>query len=96
MIFSLILIFSGTQEGLRVVIGASPFNKAATAKEKEPVEMVVDTELMAVGRTPNTDGIGLEKSRVEVGERGRVKTDDHMRTADPTVFAVGDVLGPPS
>ena len=85
---------SETQEGLRVVIGASPFNIAPTAKEKEPVEMFVDTVLMAVGRTPNTDGIGLEKTRVEVDERGWVKTDDHMRTADPAVFAVGDVLGP--
>jgi dihydrolipoamide dehydrogenase len=85
---------SETQEGLRVVIGPSPFNETPTAKEKEPVEISVDTVLMAVGRTPNTDGIGLEQTRVEVDERGWVKADDRMRTADPAVFAVGDVLGP--
>ena len=84
---------SETQEGLRVVIGASPFNETPTAKEKEPVEIFVDTVLMAVGRTPNTDGIGLEQTRVELDERGWVKTDDRMRTADPAIFAVGDVLG---
>lgn len=85
---------SETQEGLRVVIGPSPFNATPTAKEKEPVEVTVDTVLVAVGRTPNTDGIGLEQTRVELDERGWVKTDHRMQTADPAVFAVGDVLGP--
>jgi dihydrolipoamide dehydrogenase len=85
---------SETQEGLRVVIGPSPFNAAPTAKEKKPVEVTVDTVLVAVGRTPNTDGIGLEQTRVELDERGWVKTDHRMQTADPAVFAVGDVLGP--
>jgi dihydrolipoyl dehydrogenase len=85
---------SETQEGLRVVIGPSPFNETPTAKEKEPVEVTVDTVLVAVGRTPNTDSVGLEQTRVELDERGWVKTDDRMQTADPAIFAVGDVLGP--
>ena len=85
---------SETQEGLRAVIGPSPFNKNPTIKEKEAVDVTVDTVLVAVGRTPNTDGIGLEQTHVELDERGWVKVDDHMQTADPSIFAVGDVLGP--
>jgi dihydrolipoamide dehydrogenase len=85
---------SESQEGLRVVIGPSPFNANPSAKEKEPVEITVDTVLVAVGRTPNTDGIGLEQTHVELDERGWVKCNERMQTADPAVFAVGDVLGP--
>ncbi len=85
---------SETQEGLRVIIGPSPLNQNPTAKDKEPIEITVDTVLVAVGRTPNTDGIGLAQTRVEMDERGWVKTDDRMQTADPAIYAVGDVLGP--
>jgi dihydrolipoamide dehydrogenase len=82
------------QEGLRVVIGPSPFNIAPAAQEKAPIDITVDSVLVAVGRTPNTDRIGLEQTRVEVDERGWVKADDRMQTADPAIYAVGDVLGP--
>lgn len=81
-------------EGLRVVIGPSPFKADPSAKEKAPVDITVDTVLVAVGRRPNTDGIGLEQTRVELDERGWVKADDRMQTADAAIFAVGDVLGP--
>ena len=83
-----------SQEGLRVIMGPSPFHKNPTAKEKEPVEITVDTVLVAVGRIPNSNGIGLSQTRVEMDEHGWVKTDDRMQTADPAIFAVGDVLGP--
>jgi len=51
--------------------------------------------LISVGRKPNTDGIGLEKTRVQ-SERGFVKTDEWMQTAEPGIYAIGDVvLGTP-
>jgi dihydrolipoamide dehydrogenase len=51
--------------------------------------------LISVGRKPNTDGIGLEKTRIQ-SERGFVKTDEWMQTAEPGVYAIGDiVLGTP-
>ena len=46
--------------------------------------------LIAVGRAPRTDGIGLEKTKIEV-ERGFVKTDEYMRTAEPGIYAIGDI-----
>jgi dihydrolipoamide dehydrogenase len=51
--------------------------------------------LIAVGRKPMTDGIGLEKTRIQT-ERGFVKADEWMQTAEPSVYAIGDiVLGTP-
>jgi len=47
--------------------------------------------LIAVGRKPNTDNIGLEKTRVEL-ERGLVKTDEFMQTAEPGMYATGDIV----
>jgi pyruvate/2-oxoglutarate dehydrogenase complex dihydrolipoamide dehydrogenase (E3) component len=51
--------------------------------------------LIASGRTPNTDGIGLEAAGVERDERGFVKVDDRLRTTAPGVWAVGDCAGSP-
>ena len=47
--------------------------------------------LIAVGRKPNTENIGLEKTRVE-SERGFVRTDQWMETAEPGVYAIGDIV----
>lgn len=51
--------------------------------------------LVAVGRTPNTDGLGLELARVEVDERGFVVVDETYRTTAEGTYAIGDVIGPP-
>ena len=58
-------------------------------------ELSVDTVLVAVGRAPRTDGIGLEQLGV-VNERGYVTVDPWCRTPAEGVFAVGDLLPPPS
>jgi glutathione reductase (NADPH) len=54
-------------------------------------DIEADAVLFAVGRTPNTEGLGLEEAGVELGERGEVKVDKHSRTNLPSIFAVGDV-----
>jgi pyruvate/2-oxoglutarate dehydrogenase complex dihydrolipoamide dehydrogenase (E3) component len=51
--------------------------------------------LVATGRTPNTDGIGLETAGVERDERGFVKVDERLRTTAAGVWAVGDCAGSP-
>ena len=51
--------------------------------------------LISVGRVPNTEGLGLENTRVGVDERGFIETDTQRKTADPAIFAVGDVAGEP-
>lgn len=51
--------------------------------------------LVSVGRKPNSQGIGLEKTKVEIDKKGFVKVDKQLRTADPNIFAIGDVAGEP-
>jgi len=50
-----------------------------------------ETLLVAVGRRPYTDGLGLENTKVEV-DRGYIQVDEYMRTAEPGVYAIGDVV----
>lgn len=51
--------------------------------------------LVAVGRRPNSDGLGLEHTRAVVNAKGFVEVDDRQRTADPQILAIGDVCGDP-
>jgi dihydrolipoamide dehydrogenase len=52
-----------------------------------------DKALVAVGRRPVSDRLGLENTRVNVDQRGFIRTDDGCRTTDENIFAVGDVRG---
>jgi len=54
-----------------------------------------DIVLVAIGRRPYTEGLGLEEAGVALDERGRVKTDGHSRTNVDGIYAIGDVAGPP-
>lgn len=51
--------------------------------------------LVSVGRKPNSAGLGLERTQVEIDAKGFVITDDKQRTADPHILAIGDVSGEP-
>ena len=54
-----------------------------------------DRVLVSVGRRPASRGIGLENTRVQVNERGFAVCDKQQRTADPHIFAIGDIAGEP-
>ena len=56
---------------------------------------VFESILVAVGRKPNSEIPGLAHTRVELDARGFVKVDAQRRTADPDIFAIGDVAGEP-
>ena len=60
----------------------------ATAKRKT---LEAEKLLVAVGRKPNTENIGLENTRVEL-DRGFIKVDAYQQTAEPGVYAIGDVV----
>ena len=51
--------------------------------------------LVSVGRKPNSAGLGLENTQVQLDTRGFAKVDRHMRTSDPRILAIGDVAGEP-
>jgi dihydrolipoamide dehydrogenase len=52
-----------------------------------------DRVLVAIGRSPASRGIGLEKTKVKLDDKGFVIVDEQMRTSDDKIFAVGDVAG---
>jgi dihydrolipoamide dehydrogenase len=56
---------------------------------------VFDKVLVSVGRKPNSEVPGLDRTRVKVNGRGFIEVDAQRRTAEPTIFAIGDVAGDP-
>jgi dihydrolipoamide dehydrogenase len=61
----------------------------------DPKEQVFDRVLVAVGRRPNSKIPGLDTTRVKVDGKGFIETDGQRRTAEPSIFAIGDVAGEP-
>jgi dihydrolipoamide dehydrogenase len=94
---------SFTKRGIRVITRAR-FDAAAVKTSKKGVSLSVAPEggtaeeisaelmLVATGRAANTEEIGLETTKVEV-ERGVIKVNGRMRTKEPHVYAIGDVIG---
>jgi dihydrolipoamide dehydrogenase len=63
------------------------------ADESEPKEELYDRVLIAVGRAPNCDDLGLENTKVNRDEKGFIQVDETQCTADPAIYAIGDVTG---
>jgi dihydrolipoamide dehydrogenase len=61
--------------------------------EVDEPQQTFDRVLVAIGREPNSEEIGLENTDVAVDERGFVRVDEQRRTADGRIFAIGDVVG---
>ncbi len=61
----------------------------------EETEQVCEKILISVGRKPNTSGLGLENTKVEIDRKGFVVVDAQRRTKEPTIYAIGDVAGEP-
>jgi glutathione reductase (NADPH) len=83
-------------KGIRLRLAAGPRGIEAVEDglvvtlDDESVE--TDAVLLAVGRSPNTAGLGLADHGVALGEAGAVIVDDDYRTSIPSIFAVGDVI----
>jgi dihydrolipoamide dehydrogenase len=63
--------------------------------DAEKPELVFEKVLVSVGRRPNSDDLGLENTKVEIDQSGFIKVDEQRRTAEPTIYAIGDVAGEP-
>jgi dihydrolipoamide dehydrogenase len=72
-----------TKDGVCLVVGP---------EGKEPAELRAEAILVAAGRATNVEDIGLETTKVEV-DKGIVKVDGRMRTKEPHVYAIGDIVG---
>ncbi len=69
----------------------------AVIADKEGIESteVFDRVLIATGRRPNSAGLGLHRTQAHVDFHGFIVTDEQRRTAEPSIFAIGDVAGEP-
>jgi len=73
--------------GDKVKVSVSP------AKGGETTILEADKVMQAIGFAPRTEGYGLDRTGVQLGARGAIEIDDHMRTNVPNVYAIGDVTG---
>ncbi|MGB0290651.1 MAG: FAD-dependent oxidoreductase, partial [Opitutales bacterium] len=72
-----------------------PHTILTAEKDGKKLEFKADKILVAVGRRPNTEGLGLEKVGIECDEKGRIPIDPHYRTTAPGIYAIGDVTTGP-
>jgi dihydrolipoyl dehydrogenase len=69
--------------------------KVSFEGEVDPKQQTFDRVLVAVGRRPNSAIPGLDKTHVQVDQRGFIMVDEQRRTHEPSIFAIGDVVGEP-
>lgn len=79
-------VTSVTRNGNEVVV------KAKNKSTNEEIELKGDYCLVAVGRKPYTDNLGLDKAGLKTDERGRIPVNDHLQTEVSHIFAIGDVV----
>ena len=65
---------------------------AEARKDAKTLVLEADYCLIAIGRKPYTDSLGLENAAVTIDERGRISVDEHLQTNVPGIFAIGDVI----
>lgn len=91
-------------EGIDVLLGAhilrvnglSGGNVSVQLQSPNGVRTVEGTDLLvALGRTPNTSGIGLDKAGIEVADKGHIRVNDRLETTAPNVWAMGECAGSP-
>ncbi len=68
--------------------------EGATVPEKDRTKLF-DRVLVSVGRKPNSEISGLEKTQIQVNPRGFIEVNKQLQTADPSIYAIGDVVGEP-
>jgi len=87
------------KQGLKIEVGAkvTGYAKGVLTAERDgtKLEFPADKVLVAVGRRPFTDGLGLDKAGVDLDEKKRVKVDAHLRTNVAHIWAIGDVVAGP-
>jgi len=92
-----------TKQGIELLLGAKVKSAKKAKRGAEVVfeyqgkeqSLTVDKVLLAVGRKPYTEKLGLESIGVKVDERGRIPVDAHFKTSAADVYAIGDVIAGP-
>ena len=90
--------FENVMTNTKVVSSAEVANGVEVVlqnKDGKTSRQVFEKVLVAVGRRPNSEGLGLEHTSVAVDDQGFISTDVQKRTAEASIFAIGDVAGQP-
>ena len=90
------------RQGISVLLGHEPVGLRKNGAESDCLfsyagterKVVFDRLLLAVGRSPNVEGLGLEELGIDCSARGTIEVDEYLRTAIPGIYACGDVAGP--
>jgi len=91
-------MFAGIHLNTKVLRVEEQKNHIAVTLESadgKPRKENYDKVLVSIGRKPNSSGLGLNNTKVEIDARGFVEVDAQRRTADAAIFAIGDVAGEP-
>ncbi len=93
------------KQGLKFIMGAAVQKVEATKtkakvtyklrKDDSEAQLDADIVLLATGRVPFTDGLGLEALGVNMAKRGQIETDDHWQTNVKGIYAIGDAIDGP-
>ena len=91
------------KQGLDIKLGARVTGSGSNNREVTVTfedrdgkqQLTVDKLIVAVGRRPNTEGLGAKEAGLELDDRGFIRVDDQCRTSLPDVYAVGDVIRGP-
>ncbi len=67
--------------------------KVVMEQDGKTIEELYDRVLVSVGRAANTQDLGLKETKVKLDDRGYVKVNDQQQTDDPSIYAIGDVVG---
>lgn len=81
--------------GMEVTIESAPGGDPSTALKDDEKTQVFERVLVSIGRKPNSAVPGLDKTQVKVSDKGFLEVDATRRTADPKIYAIGDVVGEP-
>ncbi len=95
-------VIAYAQKAFKEVRLKTKVGKMATSGKQIKVEFEVDGEksehlydrvLVAVGRTPNSENLGLENTKVSLDDKGYIRVNEKQQTSDPPIYAIGDIAG---
>ena len=102
--FSQAILQLFVDEGIEVLLNSELLNVKGLSGDQVTLQLngdggvrtVEGTDILAaVGRTPNTQGIGLEQAGIELTEKGHIRVNDRLETSAPNVWAIGECAGSP-
>ncbi len=93
-LYRIVSAYNIEQNKVIAKLAPSPFLTEIPKSAMAEVNIEADVIVVAAGRVPNTDGLGLEKVGVLTDNKGWIITNDYYETNIPNIFAIGDILGP--